>query len=68
MEELIKDNKIENMIYEIREKQMMLDSNLAKLYHCDNGTKSINLEVKRNINKFSNDFYFRLTDEETKLG
>ena len=33
-----------------------------------NGTKSINLAVKRNINKFPDNFYFQLTDEEiTKL-
>ena len=43
------DIKIENMIYEIRGKQVMLDSDLAKLYQCKNGTKSINLAVKRHI-------------------
>ena len=31
---------IENMIYEIRGKQVMLDCDLAKLYECKNGTKS----------------------------
>ena len=41
---------------------------LAKLYHCANGTKSINLAVKRNLKRFPNDFYFQLTDEETKQG
>ena len=30
---------IKNMIYEIRGKRVMLDSNLAKLYQCKNGTK-----------------------------
>ena len=58
-----KDN-IENMIYEIRGKQVMLDSNLAKLYKCRNGTKDINKAVKRNINRFPTDFYFQLTMEE----
>ena len=47
---------IENMIYEIRGKQVMLDSDLAKLYECKNGTKSINLAVNRNVKKFPNDF------------
>ena len=42
----------------------MLDSDLAKLYQCKNGTKSINLSVKRNIDKFPNDFCFQLSDEE----
>ena len=46
------ENKIEDMIYEIRGKQVMLDSDLAKLYECKNGTKSINLAVKRHINRF----------------
>ena len=56
--------KIENMIYEIRGKQVMLDSDLAKLYQCANGTKTINLAVKRHINRFPERFMFRLTEEE----
>ena len=55
---------IENMIYEIRGKQVMLDSDLSKLYHCKNGTKSINLAVKRHINRFPERFMFQLTEEE----
>ena len=54
MEELIKEEKIENMIYEIRGKQVMLDSNLTKLYGCKNGTKDVNKAVKRNIKRFPN--------------
>ena len=43
MNEVIeKELKIENMIYEIRGKQVMLDSDLSKLYNCTNGTKDIN--------------------------
>ena len=39
MNEIIeKEIKIENMIYEIRGRQVMLDSDLAKLYHCANGS------------------------------
>ena len=57
---------IENMIYEIRGKQVMLDCDLAKLYECKNGTKSINLAVNRNLIKFPNDFYFQLTNNETE--
>ena len=44
--------KIEDMIYEIRGKQLMLDSDLARLYQCKNGTKEINQAVKNNIDKF----------------
>ena len=57
---------IENMIYEIRGKQVMLDSDLAKLYECKNGTKDINKAVKRNIERFPNNFYFQITEEEMK--
>ena len=56
--------KIENMIYEIRGKQVMLDSDLAKLYECKNGTKTINLAVKRHLNRFPERFMFQLTKEE----
>ena len=66
MKELITEENIENMIYEIRGKQVMLDSDLAKLYHCANGTKSINLAVKRHIKRFPERFMFRLTEEESK--
>lgn len=65
MNEIIKENKnIEDMIYEVRGVQVMLDSDLAKLYQCTNGTKDINKAVKRNINKFPEDFYFQLTNIE----
>jgi len=57
-------NKIENLIYEIRGQQVMLDSDLAKLYKCSNGTKSINLAVKRHIKRFPERFMFQLTKEE----
>ena len=55
------DIKIENMIYEIRDKQVMLDSDLVKLYGCKNRTKSLNLAVKRHINRFPERFMFQLT-------
>ena len=66
MNEIItKENiKIEDMIFEIRGKQVMLDSDLALLYECKNGTKSINLAVKRHINRFPERYMFKLTREE----
>lgn len=57
---------IEELIYEIRGKQVMLDSDLARLYECSNGTKDINKAVKRNIKRFPKNFMFQLTDEEYK--
>ena len=65
MNNLIKDEvNIEGLIYEIRGVQVMLDSDLAKLYDCANGTKSINLAVKRHINRFPERFMFQLTKDE----
>ena len=55
---------IEDMIYEIRGKQVMLDSDLARLYECTNGTKTINQAVKRHINKFPERYMFQLTKSE----
>ena len=66
MYELKEELNIENMIYEIRGKQVMLDSDLAKLYECKNGTKDINKAVKRNIERFPQNFYFQITEEEMK--
>ena len=60
----VEDIKIENMIYEFRGKFVMLDSDLSKLYCCKNGTKCIISAVKRNMNKFPDDFYFQITKEE----
>ena len=65
MNNLVKDEtNIENLIYEIRGVQVMLDSDLAKIYECVNGTKSINLAVKRHINRFPERFMFQLTKDE----
>lgn len=62
---ILKDNiNIENLIYEVRGVQVMLDSDLARLYECSNGTKDINKAVKRNLERFTENFMFRLTDEE----
>ena len=61
---LNKEVRVEDMIYEIRGKQVMLDSDLAKLYKCTNGTKDVNKAVNRNIERFPDDFYFQLTPKE----
>ena len=68
MKELKVKNEVvvENLIYEIRGKQVMLDSDLARLYECSNGTKTINLAVKRHINRFPERFMFQLSDDEYK--
>jgi hypothetical protein len=53
---------IQNRIYEIRGERVMLDRDLASLYGVE--TKSLNLAVKRNIDRFPPDFMFQLTKEE----
>lgn len=55
---------IKDLIYEIRGKQVMLDSDLARLYECVNGTKTINQAVNRHLDRFPDDFYFQLTMDE----
>ena len=54
--------KIENLIYVIRGKQVMIDSDLAMLYQVE--TSALNRAVKRNIKRFPEDFRFQLTEEE----
>ena len=68
MNEVIeKENiKIENLIYEIRGVQVMLDSDLAKLYQCKNGTKEINQAVRNNLDKFPDRFSWKLSDEDSE--
>lgn len=53
---------IRNLIYTIRGKQVMLDSDVAMLYHYE--TKNVNKAVKRNIDRFPEDFCFQLTKDE----
>lgn len=57
-----KEEDIENLIYTIRGKQVMLDSDVANLFHYK--TKSLNLAVKRNIERFPEEFCFQLTENE----
>ena len=64
MNYLVKNKDIKDMIYNVRGKEVMLDSDLAILYGCVNGTKTINQSVKRNIERFPSNFYFQLTKEE----
>ena len=54
--------KIQKRIYIIREKRVMLDSDLAELYEVE--VKQLNQAVKRNIKRFPDDFMFRLTKDE----
>ena len=53
---------IESLIRVIRGQQVMLDSDLAMLYGVE--TKRLNEQVKRNLNRFPEDFMFQLTQDE----
>ena len=55
---------IKDMIYEINGVEVMLDSDLAKLYQVE--TKRINEAVKNNLEKFPEKFSWKLTKEEFK--
>ena len=55
---------IENLIYEVRGKEVMMDSDLAKLYQVE--TKRINEAVRNNPEKFPERFSWILTNEEEK--
>lgn len=61
--EKISLNEIEQRIFIVRKQKVMLDSDLAKIYGVE--TRKLNQAVKRNINRFPNDFMFQLNAVET---
>ena len=61
-QQLSVENKVESLIRVIREQQVMLDRDLAELYGVE--TKRLNEQVKRNIERFPEDFMFQLTSNE----
>jgi len=61
-EDIVSDLTITNKIHVIRAQNVMLDSDLADLYEVD--TKRLNEQVKRNIDRFPEDFMFQLDSKE----
>lgn len=59
---LVDNREIQNMIYTFRGKQVMIDRDLAGLYHVQ--TKRLNEQVKRNSGRFPVEFCFQLSDKE----
>jgi len=59
---MMEQEKIERKIHIIRNTPVMLDSDLAQLYHVE--TKTLNQAVKRNCERFPKHFMFQLTEEE----
>ena len=62
IEYLDTDVDIKSMIYTIRGKQVILDCDIARLHHYQ--TKNINKSMKRNIERFPEDFCFQLNEKE----
>ena len=62
--EIVPIEIIERRIYHIRGQRVMLDNNLAQLYGVP--TKALNLAVRRNRERFPEDFMFRLTTDEVQ--
>jgi hypothetical protein len=59
---IIPDDTVINKIYFIRNQKVMLDRDLATLYGVE--TKRLKEQVKRNLNRFPNDFMFVLSKDE----
>jgi len=62
---MVLKDKIQGNIYTIRDKQVLLDTDLAELYQVE--VKRLNERVKRNINRFPEDFMFQITEEENEI-
>ena len=61
--EIVNENDIKTLIYEIRGQKVMLDFDLARIYGYS--TKAFNQQIKNNIEKFPGDFMFKLNKEES---
>ncbi|MBY0554851.1 ORF6N domain-containing protein [bacterium] len=60
----LQQNNIQNSIHVLRNQRVILDADLAKIYGTT--TKHLNQQLKRNLNRFPEDFMFQLTEEEDK--
>jgi len=64
MDTLVAQGEISSKILTLRGQQVMLDRDLAELYQVE--TRRLNEQVKRNLDRFPDDFMFQLTDDELK--
>ncbi|MCH7414996.1 ORF6N domain-containing protein [Belliella sp. R4-6] len=62
--DLIIQERITRSIYFVRNQKVMMDSDLAEMYGVE--TKALNQAVKRNLDRFPEDFMFKLSNEEWK--
>ena len=63
--QIIPDEIIMNQIYYIRGQKVMLDFDLAKLYEVE--TKQLKRQVRRNLDRFPDDFVFELSQDEYQI-
>ena len=66
MSDIVSEEAIAGKIYLIRGLRVMIDRDLAELYGVE--TKRLKEQVRRNIERFPEDFMFELTQEELKIG
>ena len=59
---LLDESQIKDLIYEVRGQKVMLDFDLARIYGY--GTSAFNQQIKRNLDRFPQDFSFQLTKQE----
>jgi len=64
MDALVVQGEISSKILTLRGQQVMLDRDLAELYEVE--TRRLNEQVKRNLDRLSDDFMFQLTNDELK--
>lgn len=62
---IVPSERIENKIFLIRGKKVMADRDLAELYGVE--TRALNQAVKRNIERFPEEFMFQLNKKETEI-
>lgn len=62
MPQTLTETSVDNLIIEIRDQKVILDSDLAMLYDVE--TKKLNQAISRNVERFPEDFMFQLTNEE----
>lgn len=65
MKQIVHQDFIEKLIFQIRDKKVMLDAHLAEIYSVS--TKALIQAVKRNVNRFLKEFMFQLSNEEYQL-
>ena len=61
----INEQKIQSKIFTLHNQRVMLDRDLADLYQVE--TRTLKQMVKRNIDRFPDDFMFELTDDEIEF-